>query len=256
MNDLNFVTDCYPQCFQALNLPQCHQNDCYYAETGVFSPILNGVYNCSTKDEQLEKVIDQVTQHFNDKKMPHSWWVETSNEPARLPRLLGDIGLQTIGKFPGMMLHIKDFVPNEQTSQLEIQRVSTSSELSLWAGILGEAFSFTSEATAAYFDLFNKTSLNGPYYHLLGKVNGEVVCSGTVLCTENGAYIYNIATSKEARKKGYAREMTSALIEFAKERGMNRVALISSPEATELYLSLGFKVLTHYNIYIKNIWVM
>jgi GNAT superfamily N-acetyltransferase len=58
------------------------------------------------------------------------------------------------------------------------------------------------------------------------------------------AYIMNMYTRPEFRRRGIASTILSRLIETAKDAGLNRVALHSLPAAVEVYLKAGF-VRTH-----------
>ncbi|MGA4842241.1 GNAT family N-acetyltransferase [Streptomyces sp. G45] len=54
-------------------------------------------------------------------------------------------------------------------------------------------------------------------------------------------YVFSVATDPSARRRGYARACTQALLDWFRERGARSVDLTASPDAEPLYASLGFQ---------------
>lgn len=52
--------------------------------------------------------------------------------------------------------------------------------------------------------------------------------------------VFSVATDPDQRRKGYARAVMEALLDWFRERGAGSVDLNASPEAEPLYVSLGF----------------
>lgn len=53
-------------------------------------------------------------------------------------------------------------------------------------------------------------------------------------------YVFSVATDPDARRRGYARACMDELPAWFRERGAGQVMLTASPEAEQLYASLGF----------------
>ncbi|MDQ0990647.1 GNAT family N-acetyltransferase [Streptomyces sp. V3I7] len=53
-------------------------------------------------------------------------------------------------------------------------------------------------------------------------------------------YVYSVATDPDARRRGYARAVMVALLDWFREQGARHVDLNASAEAEPLYASLGF----------------
>lgn len=83
----------------------------------------------------------------------------------------------------------------------------------------------------------------------MGKKNGRIVSTGSILCLEDGAYVYNVATLEGERRKGYASNVTYALLQIARQHGIEKVALVSSPMAVSLFKKLGYQEKTKIHIY-------
>jgi hypothetical protein len=76
-----------------------------------------------------------------------------------------------------------------------------------------------------------------------------VVATGSILYKDTGAYIYNVGTIEEERRKGFASAILQTLFELAKNKNCTQVALVSAPMATSLCLKLGLEQVGTYYIY-------
>lgn len=54
-------------------------------------------------------------------------------------------------------------------------------------------------------------------------------------------HVFSVATDPDARRRGYARACVDALLAWFRERGAGHVHLTASPEAEQLYESMGFR---------------
>ena len=97
---------------------------------------------------------------------------------------------------------------------------------------------------------FRSALRDGSYVGLLGEIDGKVVAGGGVVITAwpgsplnfspRRAWILNIYVDPEHRRRGLARIMTEALIEWCKANGFQSVALHASEYGRSLYEKLGF----------------
>jgi GNAT superfamily N-acetyltransferase len=85
----------------------------------------------------------------------------------------------------------------------------------------------------------------------LAEADGEVVASAAILWFDHPpspvnpggreAYILNVYTAPEARRRGMARTLMERLVEEARAAGVKRVWLRASDEGRPLYESMGFR---------------
>lgn len=244
-----FVMECDVTCFRALGINIDKVGECLVSNTGASNPILNCVYNFNGNDTRIELDTKQILDEFNMRGLPHCWWTETASEPPRLKEILRDHHKKLYGEFLGMAIDVSKIKRGPDAPDLKISRVSTESDFTAWGKIIAEGYEFNDSDTDFYTSLFARTGADGPFYHLVGNRNGKVVSTGTVLCTEHGAYIYNIATHNTEQRKGYGSTITNALLDITKQKNQSRVALVSTVAAASIYRKLGFQEICRFNIY-------
>ena len=94
------------------------------------------------------------------------------------------------------------------------------------------------------YDAFFQTLSDENYIVLIAKETDAFLGYCVLLCTGEEADITNVCTAPEARGKGVATEMMTALMEAGKERGVAEFFLEvreSNTPARKLYTKLGFE---------------
>ena len=91
----------------------------------------------------------------------------------------------------------------------------------------------------------------GSYFGLLGEIEEQIVAGGGVLIAKwpgsplnfepRRGWILNIYVEPEHRRRGYARTITEALIDWCRENGFQSVSLHASAYGRSLYEKLGFQ---------------
>lgn len=245
----SFVMECDIMCFRGLGVSISKVGDCFVSNTGSSNPILNCVYNFNENGVDIESM-RHILDEFNALGLPHCWWTETSTESPETKELLRAHHKKPLGEFLGMALEVSESRKGIISPDLKISRVVTDSDFTAWSNVIAEAFEFSESDSALYTSLFAKAGTDGPFYHLVGYINGEIVSTGTILCTAEGAYIYNLATRYTQRGRGYGSTMTNALLEIAKHKKQGRVALVSTLAATSIHHKLGFQEICRFHIYV------
>lgn len=94
------------------------------------------------------------------------------------------------------------------------------------------------------YDAFLKTLSDENYIVIIAKDTDALLGYCVLLCTGEEADITNVCTAPEARGKGVATEMMTALMEAGKSRGVAEFFLEvreSNTPARKLYTKLGFE---------------
>ncbi|MDB6081432.1 MAG: putative acetyltransferase [Chlamydiia bacterium] len=244
-----FISGCTQASYQHLQVPLKKEEGCIFVKTGMEAALLNGVIECSIPDTQVDTIVKRVTGYFKEKKLPHSWWVDVEKEPKHLRAALEKRGLHLLGEFPAVVIETQQVKPFQISKEICIKQVSSEEDFLQWGEVITSAFHFPESVSTPYTAVFQKAGLNGPFFHFIAKKDGIVVSTGTLLFTNAGAYIYNIATIEKERNRGYASTLLYSLIEFAKLKSCAYIGLISSPIGIPLYERLGFEKVTLYHIY-------
>ncbi len=244
-----FLANCYPNMFKLLKL-DCHDEpDCLYGATEAPHPLLNGVYRGPVDSANLSAIVTEVCRYFEQKQLPHSWWADTETEPAGLAAELASRKMQCLGRFPAMELNVHTFRVNNTSNDVEIIQVSTDKQMEEWTRVAGTVFGFTDEVRKIFEQRFFNPNKDAPLVHYLALKNGVGVATGSLLKSDDGAYVFNIATLDQERRKGYATALSSRLIADGIAAGAARVGLVASPEGTVFWERLGFETGGCYHIY-------
>ncbi len=104
---------------------------------------------------------------------------------------------------------------------------------------------------AASRQYFESALRDGSYYGLLGDIDGGIIAGGGVVVAAwpgsplnfvpQRAWILNIYVEPEHRRRGFARDLVTALMEWCKQNGFRSVALHASEHGRSLYEKLGFR---------------
>jgi ribosomal protein S18 acetylase RimI-like enzyme len=92
------------------------------------------------------------------------------------------------------------------------------------------------------------------WINFLVELDGKPVGTAAFLTFPKTAYVVNVSTLKEFRRKGIATFAMTCLMEWCKERGIKYMALDVEPDdvaALNLYRKLGFKEFGESNGYVK-----
>lgn len=238
---IEFVKNCTKTLHEVTGSAMHNYKGAVFADSGISTPLCNAVVMCGIEGKEAPDVVQYVTHYFQEKKLPYSWWLEESEEHPLLLEALTQAGFSSIGLFLGMTISLAD-LESRAESPLEIREVREEADFQAWGAVIAEAFEMAAPVSTSYGELFSKS----PGLHLAGYQAGRAVTTGTLL----GAYLYNVATLKEERSKGYATALVWELLQRAKAQGVEEVGLIGSPLAAGIYKRLGFETVARFHIFV------
>lgn len=239
---------CNLSIYQELHIPLYNESGYIFGESGLKTALLNGVI-ATSNPHTTNDAVKKIATHFKEQNLPYSWWLEASVISPQFHAALENEGLHLIGEFAGMIKELNHILTQASPKELTIEIVSNEKTLQEWSEGVSQCFEFPESVAKGYATLFQKAGYNGSFTHVVGKKNDKVVTTGSILYKDTEAYIYNIGTTAEERKKGYASAILMTLFELAKKRNCTRIALIASPMALKLNQKLGFERVCTYLIY-------
>ena len=123
-----------------------------------------------------------------------------------------------------------------------IERVTTVPGLTAFCTILNGVFDFPLKELIKFFPArhFEEKRIQ----HYLAFVNDQPVGSGTLICADGVASIWNVCTLDSFRQQGVATALVHRMLVDAGERGADLIMLFSTAHAFRLFSKFGFDIYT------------
>ncbi len=211
---------------------------------------LNNVFRA---DGNCPKLSERVTQTLSKytKRCPMLWRIGalTINPEAVKEELIKN-GLTYLGSELGMVLDLNDFQYSPTIPEFTVRIVATQEELKDWLVIFAEVFSL-SEDVAKYFEQSIQKRLGSSETEVwfIGYVDDSPVCTAACSINSGISLISNVGTRSPFRKRGYARRITEAAINYATKLYPYPIALHSETES-KIYQNMGFSPVYNYEQYL------
>lgn len=245
----SYAAGCQLHLYQRMGFPLASNDGTDYSKTGVNSAFLNGVLRCRTNDSRIQQIVPEVIEQYKTWGLPHSWWVEKSEAPPSLGALLMQQGLTHVGDFPVMVLNLKDYKPPQVDPTITVIVVENDEQYDAFGNILSLAFNISQPALAVFEKQMREAGNAKTFTNVLAFQNGKPVATGSITCTEEGAYIGNACLQPGLPDAGYGIAIAAKLLEEVQKLGCQRVAVISEPGEIEDKRQLGFEEAATMQIY-------
>lgn len=206
--------------------------------SGIPHPLFNAVMHLKTDKNLSDKADALISQAPRD--IPLSFWAHDQNGSNELIRILKEKGFQPIGTCPLMIGSVKPVAASDY--QIEV------ANLEIFHHLLAKNFHFDEPVKKGFAKLLKNVMEAENYliYH-----QGQPVGTGTLIPKGKTGGIFNISTLPEYQKKGCGRAMMQFLMNRAFMLGLDKLVLLSSPEAERLYSGLEFTKCFDIEIYVR-----
>ncbi len=204
----------------------------------------NTVLRAQLDQNRIITRVEATCAYFKLLKMPLLWQNLPSTRPRDLGSYLKTWGLKSVGGRPHMAANLQNLPAELPTpSGLVIERVSDGSSFDKWFRASVAGFEMSPDNAAIYADAYtiHGFSLDGPFLHYVGYLNGEPVTSSTLLLADGVAGIYDVSTARGFRGQGLGAAITLVPLLEARVRGYHYAILQSSQEGYNVYRKLGFE---------------
>ena len=195
-------------------------------------------------EQDVDKRIDQLIQHFNDRNVPLLWILHPSSVPIDLPDRLKARGLQEIEIAPGMARSLENLPAAPPIPKgVEIREAMQDHDLmelyglAAWRWGVPEEYRPQLRKMIEKFQIGERTSKTRFW---LAWKDGVPISKIGLYNGSGSAGIYGVATRPEARGLGIASILMVEAMQAAREMGHKLAVLDSSPLAENLYKRLGF----------------
>jgi len=187
--------------------------------------------------------IDESLAYFRDKNtIEISWWLEDGVDAAGWDALLSPRGFKLAGGPSGMSVDLS--LLNESInlpSGTEIKIVSEEKSVSDCAEVGINGFGFPPDWKDIAIDFLLGMGLDAPYRSYVVYWEGKPVSTAAVFLGQEVAGIYSVATTPEARGKGFGAAVTLAPLLDARKMGYRVGILQASEMGFPVYKRMGFK---------------
>ena len=211
--------------------------------TGLPDPYCNQILETHLPDGDADAFIGATMDRLHALGVPFNWWVMPSSTPADLAARLEQRGLIADDAWPGMALRVAELVEPPAVPDLDIRRVTTDDDLSVYIGIVAPLLS----PSPSFTDLLLRAArtigfaADVPEEHFVGYRDGLPVATVSLVTAGGAAGIYNVATIEAARGRGIGAAVTAAAVRHGAARGFTIATLQASSMGRRVYERLGFR---------------
>jgi len=209
--------------------------------TGLPLPLLNGALRARLAEDGAGRRVAEALAWFRERRLPMTWFVGPSSQPAGLGEHLAANGLVRGGP-PGMAvdLHaLNDALPHP--AGLEVVPVEDEQGLRQWIRVIVASFRLPPEVELPLAALYGSLGLGWPARLYLGLWNGQPVATSKLLLSSGVAGIYWVGTLPEARGRGIGTAITLAPLREARAQGYRIGILEAFPLGINVYRRIGFR---------------
>lgn len=207
--------------------------------TGLAESTFNYALDADFSSSSADEKISEVTDYFNQKNSPFSWWISPHDQPDDLSTHLENKGYENTQNYCAMYFDLDtwdgDIFP---MPKLNIIRAIDEKTLQDFASVLAN-----DEAASKIYCSWIASILtdDDPIEYYVGYVDGKPVVRGLSCYFAQVAGLYWLATAPSERRKGYGKAMHEYRLKRAKDLGYHSAVLQASSESYPLYLKLGYK---------------
>lgn len=223
------------------------------ASSGLDVPVFNSAM-LTSDSSNLDALITTADLHYRARKLGWTFWVCDDMVCANLR----DRGMRTVFRSQGMSriasppgMYAEDIVARlRPPAPLTFARVATEQTRLEFAHIASIVFSLPFSTSKR---IYGATGLwDSPSYGWVGYLAGKPVAIVTVVIASDAIGVYSLGTLPQYQRRGFGETLLRHAIEDARRRtGLQRSVLQSTQQGINLYLRLGYRVVTNFSIYVR-----
>ena len=224
--------------------------------SGIAFPMFNSAFHLAPtlgSMEELERRIAIARVHFNVRGLRWCYWVcedRLQRSVARRTReIFGRYGMHMAMSSPGMVTDALP-PPTRAFPELEIRRVDDEPSRLAFAHIMSVAFGIPFAVANEVYGTENvwRTGFTG----YIGYLGGTPVTSTAIVIEADVIGIYAVGTLPGHQRRGYAEAILRHAVDRARAgSSLERLVLQSSQAGLPLYLKLGFRKVTEFQVFVS-----
>ncbi len=191
-------------------------------------------------NERVRAAID----HFRNAGRPFSWWVGPADQPADLGRRLEEAGLEEAETELAMASDLSSLAAEVPVPEdLRIARARSPREVADFAAVQAANWDPSDPQVLRFYELAAAALLSEgcPLQLYVGYLGSEPVAAAEATLAGKVVGLYNVATRREFRRRGFGAALTARPLRDARERGYRTAVLQAAAEGVRLYERIGFR---------------
>ena len=210
--------------------------------TGVWDNTFNGVARAQLSEAHVDQVIDEAAKRFQERNVPHLWFLNVDSRPANLEQRLEAHGWVRLREGVGMAIDLSAIAePFPPPPDLTVERVVDEERVAQWINLHphyleNDQRDEPRERLYISLGLDRDQSLR----HYVARLGGEPAGALSLFLGQEAAGIYNVEVAPALRRRGVGTAMTRAVLEEARGLGYRIGVLGPTPESRSMYERLGF----------------
>ena len=217
------------------------------------SPIAyhNAVVRCDASESRGAELVEEWRTELRTRSLPGSWHLTPAMRPHELADLLAKAGFEDGGDEPAMAIALSELVDLPPIEGLEIATVRSTPDLEDYRSVLAAGFGETPKEADWVASIYSKPGVatDGPWRHIVGRVDEEPVATASLLLTGTTGGIYFVCVRPEFRRRGCGASITHRAMTEAARSGATLGVLGSSPMGQHVYERLGFRTVFSYRLF-------
>lgn len=203
--------------------------------------VFNRVYDASFADTLRARRIDDIVQYFDRHRRGFVWTVSTIDPVGDLEASLGRRGFRPIDRALAMGAPLGAF-GRLRASTLEIRKVESRHDLAIFCDVLCRGYPLPSMLAPIFQMIYDGVGFDSRaiVQHFVGWHGGQPVTAASVMWGPGLAVIFNVATVVAERGRGFAKAMTTYVLDMAVSRGYSAAGLTATEMGEPIYRKLGF----------------
>lgn len=211
-----------------------------WIDTGLHDDTFNYVYGSSLSEDDFERGVGRVAEHFRRRGLPFRWTVGLRGEPDGFGKVLERHGLRLYEQEPGMLLE-PGAAAAEPVPGLKIRPVTDPGLLRRWMWAWG--CGAPDDVIESWYRVYAALPYgpDGALRMFVGSLDGEPAATVYLHVVADVGTVHYVVTRPEFRRRGIGAVMTQAAVREAEAAGCRAVVLTASPQGVGVYRRLGFR---------------
>jgi ribosomal protein S18 acetylase RimI-like enzyme len=207
--------------------------------TGSDSPFLNVILDARKNPNVSLDQFEFVRNYFSFHAVPWSWFAISAGQNDALQQY----GLSLVDRSPAMYFDLTKPISENSFDGFFVDEADENNDLKDW--IIPIRDGFPSDDNGEGYRQLNAKLLNQgerKLKHFIARYHGNIVSAATLFIYHDSVMIHNLATKKSYLRRGFATQLSSYLLLYAKKQGYKHCFLDSSVDGFGVYKNLGFKI--------------